>query len=175
MINTVWDICGRPNTSLEYRLVKAVVLTSEYWQEGLTLRVVNELKSGDMQAIVPETFGLQVWSPLMIAALRGNGEVAPLLLTCPTIRNRRIAECALIIAASPGHECFIQALVTQHPSKIPRAIAFGSAIRIGNETIVDILIDGISPLRLALLPLRGGVKSAMGEVALLETSVSCSI
>jgi ankyrin repeat protein len=44
---------------------------------------------------------------------------------------------------------------------------YGLAIRIGNETIVDILIDGISPLRLALIPVRGGVKSVMGEVALV--------
>lgn len=159
MITAVYEICGNQN-SHQYNVdvVKTVA--------RMAANTENPIKDGLIEVIddLDRLCESKGWSPLMVASLRGNEHAVPILSNDNPDAVIQF-QFALSIAAVLGHKSFAKALIQQASYSLSRAKALALAIYTGDEDMVELLIDGESPLRLAQLAVEGRVKTIVGTAA----------
>lgn len=158
MIKAVYEICGNQNPQYGVDMVKVAA--------RMAANIRDPIQDGLREVIddLDRLCASKGWSPLMVASLRGNEHAVPILLKDEPDAVIQV-QFALSIAAVLGHQSFAKALIQHASTSLSRARALGLAIAKEDEDMVELLIDGDSPLRLALLAGEGRVKTIVGVTA----------
>jgi hypothetical protein len=172
MIKAVYEICGNQNAhQYDIEMVRVAMRMATNARDRITNNsggLIDDLE------LVCEGEG---WSPLMVTSILGNEHAVPILLRDEPDAVIQI-QSALSIAAVLGHQEFAKALIQHTSTSFSRVRALALAIAKGDEDMVELLIDGESALRLALLTSNDrvniivGVAAAMGSVPVMKRLVS---